>query len=389
MNAPTPLNRFIFRLAFMLVGVAVTVISSTLQQLTDYFNIPLENGGFFTAAFFIGSSFSILAGGNLLDRVMSRNISLAGMLFVGISLIALSFSQVAFIGLACILFFGVGYGFLVMAGNGLAHRYNPENPARELSVINFLFGLGAVMGPQIANFAISQPMEDSFRLMYWIVGGAALIMAGLTMLLPNFAPVPRSASSVKIAWVSLIPFAVMLFMYVGIEMGFSAWIKPQMMLVALSSASTGALGISIFWAGLTVGRFITTLLAGRVSGELLLFTGIGFAVFGVGGVLLFPATEGILLIMSFMVGFGSAPIFPMAIAILNGRYPEGFGTISGIIIATGNSGAIFIPAIQGQVGGGNNGGMIVLMVAALSTLVCAIIALRKPKSAEKAQPLAQ
>ncbi|HRF95200.1 MAG TPA: hypothetical protein PLZ51_08395, partial [Aggregatilineales bacterium] len=69
------------------------------------------------------------------------------------------------------------------------------------------------------------------------------------------------------------------------------------------------------------------------------------------------------------------------IAILNGRYPEGFGTISGIIIAIGNGGAIFIPAIQGQVGGGENGGMIVMMVAALSTLVCAIIALRKPKSA--------
>ncbi|HRF95201.1 MAG TPA: hypothetical protein PLZ51_08400, partial [Aggregatilineales bacterium] len=163
---------------------------------------------------------------------------------------------------------------------------------------------------QIANFAISQPMEDSFRLMYWIVGGAALIMAGLTFLLPNFSPVRKSSSAVKIAWISLIPFAVMLFMYVGIEMGFSAWIKPQMMLVALSSASMGALGISLFWAGLTVGRFITTLLAGRVSGELLLFVGIGFIIAGVSGVLLFPATEAILLISSFMVGFGAAPIFP-------------------------------------------------------------------------------
>jgi len=381
MTSPNPLNRFIFRIAFTLTGISATVIPSTLESLTKYFQIPLENGGFFTAAFFIGASLSVFIGGRLLDSNMSRPLSMTGGALFGVSLVILAIipANLAFLGFASVLVLGVAHGLLVVCGNTLAPRYNPEHPARELSAINFFFGIGAVVGPQVASFALN---TGDFRLIYWIAGAVGILVAVVFAFMPNFAPVQKQDSSAKLMWASLIPFGILLFVYVGVEIGFSSWISPQMTLVALSNATTGALAISLFWAGLTAGRFIASFIAGTVSNELLLIIGISMVAIGAGGVLLVPSTEVVLLILSFIAGFGCAPVFPLTLAILNRRYAEGFGKVSGLIIAIGNSGAIFLPTIQGQVGGGQNGGMIVPLLGALVMLACAVVIMRMPKSSQ-------
>lgn len=378
MTSPNPINRFIFRLAFTLTGIAATVIPSTLESLTKYFQIPLENGGFFTAAFFVGASLAVFFGGRVLDTRKSRPISMGGGALFGVSLVILAIipANLAILGFASVLFLGVAHGLLVVSGNTLAPRYNPENPARELSAINFFFGIGAVLGPQIASFAYN---AGDFRLIYWIAGAIGLLVAGVFIFMPNFSPVQKQDSSAKIVWASLIPFGILLFVYVGVEIGFSSWISPQMTLVALSEATIGSLAISLFWAGLTAGRFIASFIAGVVSNELLLIGGISMVAIGAGGVLLVQSTEGILLILSFIAGFGCAPVFPLTLAILNRRYAEGFGKVSGLIIAIGNSGAIFLPTIQGQVGAGKDGGMIVPLLGAMVMFACAVVIMRMPK----------
>ncbi len=379
MTSPTPLQRYIFRIAFALVGIGATVIASTLEPLTTYFGIALENGGLFTGAFFIGGTLGIFIGGNLLDRTMSRRVSVSGAGIFGIFLFLMILipAHLAIIGFICVVCIGFGYGFLVISGNGLAPRYNPQNPARELSAINFFFGLGAIIGPQIANIAFT--MGD-FRLMYLIVGTLAIVSAATFMYMPSIAPVQKSETAVKVVWVSLIPFGVMFFMYVGVEMGFSAWISPQLTLAALADASTGAVGISLFWTGMTLGRLLTSVIAGKIASETVLLGGMGLVGVGVLGVLIFPTTVGMLLVFSFIVGFGCAPIFPLGMAILNSRYTQGFGAISGAIIAVGNSGAVVLPALQGWAGRGLDGGMIVSLMAIIIALACALVAMRKPQA---------
>ena len=378
MTAPTPLQRTIFRIAFALVGIGATVIASTLESLTGYFGIALENGGLFTGAFFIGGTLGIFIGGNLLDRTLSRPISVVGSGILGVCLFLLTLipANLAIVGFMCVVSMGIGYGFLVVSGNGLAPRYNPQNPARELSAINFFFGLGAIIGPQIANIAFN--MGD-FRVMYLMVGALALLSATTFMYMPSIAPIAKSETAVKVVWVSLIPFGVMFFMYVGVEIGFSAWISPQLTLAALADVSTGAIGISLFWTGMTLGRFITSLVAGKIASETLLLGGMGLVGAGVLGVLIFPTQISVLLVLSFIVGFGCAPIFPLGMAILNSRYTQGFGAISGAIIAVGNSGAVVLPTLQGWAGRGVDGGMVVSLVAIIIALACALVAMQKPQ----------
>ncbi|MCU0481087.1 MAG: MFS transporter [Anaerolineae bacterium] len=375
MTSPNPVNRIIFRIAFTLTGIGATVIPSTLESLTTYFQIPLENGGFFTAAFFIGASLAVFIGGRLLDANMSRPLSMSGAGLLGISLVILAIipSNLAVLGFVSVAFLGIGHGLLVVCGNTLAPRYNPEHPARELSAINFFFGIGAIMGPQVASLGLN---NGDFRLIYWWAGAIGIIVAGVFIFMPNFAPAKKSDSSAKIMWASLFPFGILLFVYVGVEIGFSSWISPQMTLVALSTATVGSLAISLFWAGLTAGRFIASFIAGRISNELLLLMGISMVAIGAGGVLVFPSNETILLALSFVAGFGCAPVFPLTLAILNRRYAEGFGRVSGLIIAIGNSGAIFLPTIQGQVGAGQNGGMIVPLLGAGVMFICASLIMR-------------
>lgn len=381
MTSPNPVHRYWFRIAFTFVGISATVIASTLEALSAYLGIEIQHGGIFTAAFFIGSTLGIFSGGLLLDRITSRPVSMTGGGLAGAGLFALALTPSGglILGILSVIGLGVGYGFLVVCGNGLAPRYNPINPARELSAINFFFGLGAIAGPQIANIAFRL---GDFKTMYVLVAIFAWAIAGVFAFMPNLPPIAKSATTVKIAWVGLIPFGLMLFVYVGVEMGFATWISPQMTLVASSSVAMGALGISLFWAGLTAGRFFASIIAGRVANKLLLLLGIGMVGVGVLSVLLFPAIEGVLLILSFVVGFGCAPIFPLAITILNTRYPHGFGAVSGVIIAVGNSGAVVLPAVQGWVGGGANGGMLVPLIGTGVMLACALVAMRMPRQEE-------
>jgi fucose permease len=367
--------------AFLALGITSSLIGPTFQSLTQRFHLRLEDAGIFISLQFGGGGLAVIIVGRLLDRVNARYLLSMGALLMGGGLLALSAASSLPVAVISTLLMGLGGGALDVSPNVVIASLNKEDAGRALNALNLFFGLGAVAGPQVVNFALSQ---HNFTLAY-----------SLTALFTLALVIPFSQVSVRvqgessggprpvIRWITLLPFAVIFFGYVGAEVGFSSWLFTQLRQVAHSTEAVATLAPSLYWAGLTVSRGLAVFILRHLTIEQLLTLSILIFGAGVALLLLAPASEGIALVSAFVAGLGSGAIFPNALAIAGRRYPESSGTVSGVLIACGSTGGVVLPWVQGKVGGGLDGGMIapLLAVGVLFALALALRVQQRPEVA--------
>jgi fucose permease len=325
--------------------------------------MSLDSAGIFPSLQFLGVTIGVVFFGRLLDRLNARYLLAGGTLLMGSGLLLLGTAQALPVALIGTLLLGLGYGALDISPNVVIATLNPDRASAALNLLNVFYGVGAVVGPQVVKYAQSQ---NNFSLAFTL---AAVFTLLLTIPLAFVSVQPQRAQNgqprVRIQWITLLPFALLLFMYVGGEVGFSSWIATQLSIVAHAASETAANATSIFWAGLTLGRLAASLLLRRLTDEQLLLLSIILIGLGVGLLLLLPEVEGTSLISAFVVGFGCGPIFPTVLAVANKRYPEARGLASGVLIAIGTLGASTMPWLQGQIGARVNGGMILVLALAV------------------------
>lgn len=367
----TRLINLAFYVSFLLIGMIGALIGATLQYLARRYDVALENAGIFTSLDFATSTVAVLVIGRLYNHLNARVLLVVGPVLLGCALLLLALVPVQWVGLGAMLLFGLGYGALVVGPNVLVAVFNPHNATSALNLLNLFFGVGAILGPQLLNLALRL---GDFTYAYLI---AAALLLGLLPLLWQVDYQQRSAyhdtntAPVAVHWPLMMPFALLLFLYVGAEVGYSAWITTQMTQVALARPEVAAVAVSIFWGGLTFGRAAATLIGQRVPGTRLLLGTIVVLGLGTGLVLAFPTSQAIALASAFIAGFGCGPVFPTTLAVVSQQYPRMFTAASGFIIAFGNLGAVALPWFQGRVGGGDDGGMIVVL--SLSLLMLGIV----------------
>jgi len=357
--------------ALFISGAGTTLIGPSLAGLALRFGWPIENTGWFPALQSAGIMIGVIVGGALLDRFGARGAMVVGVLMVCVGMWLFSLTSVILLAFGGVLAFGCGFGLLTVGPNVIIQLLNPSHEAAALNRLNIFYGIGAIIGPQIANFALS---HDNYALGYMITGTLTLtlsiLMAQVSVRPPpnlphgqkNASDTPRSIVLTK--WLMILPFAVALFIYVGIEVGYTSWISTQMQLVSLSSAAIGALATSIFWGGLTAGRGSASLLLRRFSNQQLLLGTSLITIVGVCFLLIGARSEFVALICTFIIGVGLGPVFPTTFALVGSLYPAARGSLSGVLIAIGSVGSIVLPPLQGQIGAGHNGGMILTLVGA-------------------------
>jgi len=360
--------------AFIALGVSGTLLGPAFQSLTRKFAIPLETAGLFTALQFGGVFVSNIVCGRLLDRINA---------LIGGGFLTIGAAESLPIALVGALTIGFGYGALDVTPNMTVAVLFADKAGAALNLLNVFYGLGAILGPQILNFALAQ---NSFELAFTLSGiGTLALIVPLAFVSVRVSETAHPAAGTtngrtNALWIALFPFALTLFVQAGTEVGYSSWVFTEATLVVRTTESTAALAASLFWIGLTVGRMSASLLLRRMTNEtMLVFTALVMLV-GVGLVVLFPASEAILVIGTIIAGFGSGPIFPTTMAVATLRHPEARGTIAGLLMAVGISGAVAMPYLQGLVGAGVSGGMIVPLLG-LAVLFVIALFIRGNKSA--------
>lgn len=376
-----------FFASFLVLGVSATLFGPTLESLTTRFDIPLENGGIFFTIHSTGVTIAIYLVGKLFDseRYDPRYLLCIGPVLLFIGTFTLVSVQSALLAYGSAFVFGLGFGSILIGPNILVPAMNPGNAATGLNALNTFFGVGAIAGPQVVNIAFGL---DNFAYAYVFTGLAALVtipvFLSLSLPRPDLDAEPRQRPAVQ--WSLFIPFMIVLFFYVGTEVGFGAWIATQMTKVVGSDASTATIAVSMFWFGLTGGRALASIISRRMRPVYLLALAVAMIGIGSAVLLALAGNEAISILSAFIVGLGCGPVFPTTLAVVSTNYPEQYSAVSGTLVAIGNIGAMFIPWIQGQVGGGETGGISVtftLSLVILAVVLTIIWQLRRTEARER------
>jgi fucose permease len=360
---------------FLILGLAGTILGPAIQSLTARFGIPLENGGIFPTLQFAGVTVGVVIAGRVLDRVNARYLLCGGGLLLGLGLLVISTAPSLPVALLGALLLGFGYAALDVSPNVVIATLNPSRASAALNLLNVFFGVGAILGPQFVALAIQQ--GNIMFAFQWAALGMLLLAIPLFTISLSVSDGRDRATRAPIRWLALAPFAIFLFFMVGAEVGFGSWIVTEMTLVTGSAIEKATLGASIYWLGVTVSRAVAPLLLRRLSDTGLLMLSVLLVGVSVIVLLLAPGVESVALVVAFACGFGNGPLFPTMMGIVNTRYTASRGTATGALIAVGTAGAAALPWVQGQIGGGVNGGMIVIVLASLVSLVTLVLMRRR------------
>jgi fucose permease len=165
---------------------------------------------------------------------------------------------------------------------------------------------------------------------------------------------------------------VAFFCYCGIESATGLWGSSFLVMEKNIPPETAARWISLYYIGITIGRFVSGFLTIKLNNRQMIRLGQALIACGIIAIIL-PATC-VLLPGFFIIGLGCAPIYP---SLLH-ETPKNFGSeksqaIMGIQMASAYIGATFIPSLFGKLSSyfGFNifplfiGGMLIVNVAAV------------------------
>jgi fucose permease len=357
-------------LSFLVLGAAATMLGPSFETLTTRFGLPLEQAGILTAIQFGAVMISLPLASYLLDRVNARNVLWLGNGLIGIGAFFLIFAATVSslpAGLFAVLLIGLGQGQIDIAPNSIIAALNPDNAGIAVNRLNIFFGFGAIAGPQLVAAGLG--VQD-IRVSFFILGVASLILLFPYAVVNVRAVTSRSdKGQSQVNWGIVALFVLLIAAYIGIEAGYGAWIFTQVTKVALAPTTTASFAASLFWGGLTFGRWIASLVLSRLTNLQLMWATLVVILIGLGVLFLAPDNSAALLISAFLVGAGCGPIFPTVFVMLTDLYPTARNQVAGVFMTFGNLGAVLFPWLQGQVGGGRNGGMVVPLVLLIAEAI--------------------
>lgn len=337
---------------FVLFGVTLTIIGATLPKIIREFEWSYIATGFVVAAGSVGYFVSTFVSGILLHKFSAKKIVVIGLLIQSIGLAFFAARPFIFLNFFLGLLMGFGQGGTEVVVNYAVIRIEKGGQSRLMNLMHAAFSVGAIIGP----FAVSRLIASglSWQLIYRFMALASLIMAGVFLKLPlsrlgeeekEAKDKPKFFQLLKQPL--LITSFLILFLYVGTELGVSSWVAEYYVKILKTSEATGALIVSVFWVGLLIGRLGLSGYRGTRQAEWLLglsgtcTLALIFAV-SMGG----PWLAGLGFLLA---GLGFSAIYPLVIAIVGQYFKRAQGVAVGVAATGGGIGSFAFPFIMSAI----------------------------------------
>ena len=227
---------------------------------------------------------------------------------------------------------GAGFGFTITALNPFAYNLFPGKEASAVTGMHIFLGVGTTSAALVLNAFKAAGI--------WWVSGIAIAIAILLMILFQRSlklALPKEDVSKTKDTKKRIPFRIWLyagiiFLYAFSEATFGNWGTIYLEKEAGLTTAKAALGLSVFWASITLGRVLFTLFALKFNTKLLYLVS-PFLVALV--FMLIPSLEGQIAPLGAMAigGLGLSFFFPNTISIATDEFPAYAAIVSGTLVA--------------------------------------------------------
>lgn len=353
----------IIYLAFISLGLPDALLGSAWPTMSHDIGAQISWAGGISMVISAGTIVSALLSDRMTKRFGAGKVTFVSVALTALALLGFSFAPNYIVLILLAIPYGLGAGGVDAAlNNYVAVHYE----SRHMSWLHCMWGIGASGGPYVMGFALSHGFGWSAGYQY-----IAIVQVILTVILFISLPLWNNRTAHKLqksiqiskeysktlsfAEVLRIPGAknilIMFFCYCAIEQTAGLWASSYMVLYGSVSRVVAAGWASLFYVGITAGRFISGFLTMRFNDETMIRLGQLVMILGI-LVLLLPLPNHIALVAGFVIiGLGCAPIYPCVIH----STPHYFGAdksqaIVGMQMASAYIGSMFMPAIFGFIG---------------------------------------
>lgn len=344
----------IIYLAFISLGLPDAVFGGSWPTMYVEFGVPVSYAGIVSTVITVGTIFSSLFSDRLTLRLGTGKVTAISVAMTAGGLIGFSMSGSFVELLIWSIPYGLGAGGVdASINNYVAIHYS----SRVMSWLHCMWGLGAATGPYVLGWVLMH--GGNWNAGYSTIGIMQIVLTAILLLsLPLWKErkvikdddgQPQKALSIK--EILAIPGAkeiiMTFFCYCAVEQTAGLWASSYLVLFKGVSEAMAATYASMFYIGITVGRFICGFLTMRFNDKQMIR--IGSCILCIGILVLFlPLSEYVSLAGFIMIGVGCAPVYPCIIhstPIIFGE--EKSQAIIGIEMASAYVGTLAAPPIYG------------------------------------------
>lgn len=343
-------------ICFISLGLPDSLLGSAWPVIHEEISVPVSYAGIISATIFVGTILSSLFSDKLLHKFGAGLVTAVSVTLTALGLFGFSISNQFWMLILWAIPYGLGAGGVdAILNNYVALHYK----AQHMSWLHCMWSVGASISPYIMSFALVK-LENWSR-GYFIV---SMIQAVLSVLIFISIPLWKKRSvgngdktkeieSKALSFREIfaikgaMPCFLMFFCYCSLELTTSLWASTYLVQNWNFSPETAAGYASMFYMGVTLGRFINGFLAIKMGDKCLIR--MGTATVAVGIALLFlPFHSTFALIGFFVIGLGCAPIYPCIIHMT----PDVFGAdksqaMIGVQMAFAYIGFLVMPPLFG------------------------------------------
>ena len=342
-------------LAFISLGLPDSLLGAGWPTMYGELGVPVSYMGIVSMVISGGTIVSSLMSDRLTRKFGTRVVTVVSVFLTAGALFGFSFSDRFWMLILFSVPYGLGAGAIDAAlNNYIALHYS----ARHMSWLHCFWGVGTIVSPFIMSYALtSSTWNDGYRIVGYIqLGIAALLLVTLPVWKINSkktdAVEQKSIGLIGALKIKGVPFILIgFFAYCAAEATAMQWASTYFVEVKHISEAQAAQFASLFYIGITAGRFLSGFVSAKIGDRRMIIIGASVLTLGI-ILLVIPVTAAELSLAGFVIiGLGCAPIYPSIIHSTPANFgAENSGAIIGIQMACAYVGSTFMPPLFGLIG---------------------------------------
>ena len=338
-------------IAFIGLGVPDSLIGSAWPAIHTELNIPVEVISIIT---FIISGCTVLSSifsTRILNKFGTAKVTAFSTALTALALLGFSLVPSFWFMIPLAVILGAGAGAI---DSGLNNYVALNFKANHMNFLHCFYGVGVSLSPYLMSLALNNvSWRGGYRYAFYV---QATITILLIVSLPLWKKSKQTADSEETAGVtlSLLQIAkkpeviwvwVIMLMTNAIEYACGIWGSTYLVTEKGFQVKDGALALTIYYVGMSIGRFVSGLLANKIKTWKRIFIGCVILAPAI-AIMILPLPGVVTVIALFFIGLGNGSIYPNMIHLT----PHNFGeevsqSIMGSQIAFAYIGVMLAPPV--------------------------------------------
>lgn len=349
----------IIYLTFIGLGLPDALLGASWPTMGPELNAPLSAAGILSMITSGGTVISSLMSARMIHRFRTGPVTIVSVLLTALALLGYVFAPSYWWLCLLAIPLGIGAGSIDAAlNNYVALHYS----ALHMNWLHCFWGVGATLSPLLIGAVLSG--GGHWRQGYGLV---ALMLGLITLVLLLSLPLwkrgdkreeeargkPKALITNRQALkIPGMPYALLAFLcYCGLEGTVGLWAASYLVNIRGLDMATAASWASLYFGGITAGRFLSGFVAIKLPGTLLIRISCCMCLAGV-LLLLLPLPLMVSFAALLLLGVGSAPFYPSMIHETPKRFgKEASQAAMGLQMASAYMGSTFMPLILGFLAG--------------------------------------